>query len=80
MTKKYKATATREGRLWVIDVPGVGVTQGRTVAEAREMTRDLIAAMTDVRLKDVDIDTEWPTNRPVGGPFHASSGLSPHTS
>lgn len=54
--KKHKATATREGRFWVIDVPGVGVTQGRTVAEAREMTRDLIAVMTDVPVKDVDVD------------------------
>lgn len=54
--KKHEATATREGRFWVIDVPGVGVTQGRTVAEAREMTRDLIAVMTDVPVKDVDVD------------------------
>lgn len=54
--KKHRATATREGRFWVIDVPGVGVTQGRTVAEAREMTRDLIAVMTDVSVKDVDVE------------------------
>ncbi|HEX9335655.1 MAG TPA: hypothetical protein VF892_07205 [Pseudonocardiaceae bacterium] len=34
----YKASATREGRFWVIEVAGVGVTQGRTVPEAKEMT------------------------------------------
>lgn len=54
--KTHNATATREGRFWVIDVPGVGVTQGRTVAEAREMTRDLIAVMTEVPIEDVVVD------------------------
>jgi hypothetical protein len=44
--KTHQATATREGRFWVVNVPGVGVTWGPTVAEAREMTLDLIAVMT----------------------------------
>lgn len=44
---KYQATATREGRFWVVDVPGIGVTQGRSLAEARSMARDLIHAVTE---------------------------------
>jgi hypothetical protein len=44
----YKATATREGRWWVVEVDGIGVTQGRTVTEAEEMARDLVAVMLDV--------------------------------
>lgn len=57
--KTHQATATREGRFWVIQVPGVGVTQGRTVAEAREMTIDLIAVMTEVPATEVDVDIEF---------------------
>ena len=38
--------ATREGRFWVVDVEGVGVTQGRSVREARAMAADLVEAMT----------------------------------
>lgn len=41
-----EATAVREGRFWVVDVPGVGVTQGRSVREARVMAADLVEAMT----------------------------------
>jgi predicted transcriptional regulator len=57
--KRHKATATREGRYWVIDVPGVGVTQGRSVSEAKEMTRDLIAVMTDAQIEDVQVDIDF---------------------
>lgn len=43
---KYEATATREGKWWVIEVPGVGVTQARNLTEAHTMVDDLIEAMT----------------------------------
>lgn len=43
----------------MINVPGVGVTQGRTVAEAREMTLDLVAVMTGVPVADVDVEIEF---------------------
>lgn len=52
----YRATATREGRFWVVDVDGVGVTQGRTVREAQEMAADLVVAVRDVPAADVEID------------------------
>lgn len=42
----YTATATREGRWWVITVAGVGVTQSRTLAEARTWAQGLVEAVT----------------------------------
>ncbi len=53
------ATAAREGRFWVVDVPGVGVTQGRSVREARAMAADLVEAMTG-KAEDVDVHFELP--------------------
>jgi len=55
----YTATAVREGRFWVVDVHGVGRTQGRTAAEAREMALDLIAVMADEDAQDVDLALEF---------------------
>lgn len=40
------ATARREGQFWVVDVEGVGTTQGRSVREARTMAADLVEVMT----------------------------------
>ena len=53
------ATAVREGRFWVVDVPGVGATQGRSVREARAMAADLVEAMTG-QAEDVDVHFELP--------------------
>jgi hypothetical protein len=44
----YAATATREGRWWVVDVEGVGTTQGRSVAEAQEMAEALVTDLFEV--------------------------------
>jgi hypothetical protein len=52
--KRYTATATREGRWWVIDVDGVGVTQARSVREAHEMVDDLVRVLRD----DTDFEIE----------------------
>jgi hypothetical protein len=51
----YAATATREGRWWVIDVEGIGVTQARSVAEAHEMAHALVVDMLDVTPESVDV-------------------------
>jgi ribosome-binding protein aMBF1 (putative translation factor) len=53
------ATAIREGRFWVVDVPGVGVTQGRSVREARVMAADLVEAMTG-NAEEVEVQFELP--------------------
>ena len=52
--RRYTATATREGRWWVIDVDGVGVTQARSVREAHEMVDDLVRVLRD----DSDFEIE----------------------
>ncbi len=51
--------ATREGRFWVVDVAGVGVTQGRSVREARAMAADLVEAMTGTA-ETVEVTFELP--------------------
>ncbi|HVK23925.1 MAG TPA: hypothetical protein VM677_21445 [Actinokineospora sp.] len=55
----YRATASREGRYWVVEVDGVGVTQGRGATEAVAMARDLIVAMDGVPLDQVRVDVEF---------------------
>lgn len=57
MTKT--ATAVRDGRFWVVDVPGVGVTQGRSIREARVMAADLVEAITG-NAEDVEVHFELP--------------------
>jgi len=53
------ATAVREGRFWVVDVPGVGATQGRSIREAHAMAADLVEAMTG-HAENVDVQFELP--------------------
>ncbi|WP_329788520.1 hypothetical protein V1227_28865 [Lentzea sp. DG1S-22] len=57
--KTYNATATREGRWWVVDVPEVGVTQGRTTREAERMAADLVAVMLDVPVEKVSVQVDF---------------------
>jgi hypothetical protein len=52
----YEATAVRDGRWWLIQVPGIGATQSRTLGQAEEQARDLIAAVLDVDIEDVRVD------------------------
>jgi hypothetical protein len=54
----YRATARREDKLWVVDVEGVGVTQGRSLAEARSMAVDLVVAMREVKPAAVSVDMQ----------------------
>jgi DNA-directed RNA polymerase specialized sigma subunit len=44
----YKATVSREGDWWVIDVQGVGVTQAKRLDQVDRMARDLVSLMEDV--------------------------------
>ena len=52
---RFHATARREGRWWVVDVDGVGVTQGRNLTQARSMAIDLIVAMRNLSEDDVTV-------------------------
>lgn len=54
-TREFTATATRESKWWVVEVDGVGTTQGRSAAEARAMAKDLVAAMLDVPEDDIEV-------------------------
>lgn len=55
----HTARAVREGRWWVVHVDGVGVTQGRSTAEAQRMAADLVAVMTDVPEDEIDVEVEF---------------------
>lgn len=57
--KTYNANATREGRWWVVDVPDIGVTQGRTTREAERMAADLIAIMLDIPVEQVSVNVAF---------------------
>ncbi|MFT3716804.1 MAG: hypothetical protein QM774_12935 [Gordonia sp. (in: high G+C Gram-positive bacteria)] len=55
---KITATATRDGRFWLVYVPEVDAhTQGRNLAEAQDMARDLAATIRDVPIGDVQLES-----------------------
>ncbi|OZG62290.1 hypothetical protein BLEM_0836 [Bifidobacterium lemurum] len=43
----YQVTVRPGEKYWILEIPGVGVTQARTSKEIETMARDLIAVMTD---------------------------------
>jgi len=52
----YKATATREGKWWMVTIPDLdGLTQARRLSEAQTMAREWIAVTLDVPLEEVDV-------------------------
>ncbi len=51
----YRATVERDGRFWLVRVPGVGVTQARHLREVDAMARDLVAVVTDVEPDVVEL-------------------------
>lgn len=42
--------------MWVVDVDGVGVTQGRSLREAERMAADLVVAVTQADPADVHVE------------------------
>ena len=54
--RHFDATATRDGRWWLIEVPGIGATQSRGLASAEDQARDLVAAVLDVDIEGVSVD------------------------
>lgn len=61
MPTTYRATATRSGRWWAVellDLPPnhVGFTQGHDLADAQYMPRDAIATLFDVPLAQIEVD------------------------
>lgn len=62
----HTARAVREGKWWVVHVDGVGVTQGRTAAEAQRMAADLVALMTGAPEDEVSVEVEFTLPGPLG--------------
>lgn len=54
----YHATARRDGRYWLVNVDGVGVTQGRNLADASEMAQDLVVALLGADPSEVSVILE----------------------
>ena len=54
--KEFGAVATREGKWWIVEVDGVGATQGRTATEAQEMAEDLVTAMRELTPAEFKVD------------------------
>ena len=54
--RQVQAVASREGRWWVVTVPGVGVTQTRHLDEVDAMVKDLVNALEGVGPGRVTVD------------------------
>lgn len=63
--KTFNAVATREGKWWVVEVEGVGTTQGRTTDEAEFMAGDLVVAMRQLDPSEFEVDVTF--ELPGGG-------------
>jgi hypothetical protein len=55
------ARVKREGRVWLVEIERVGVTQARSLSEAQEMAADLIAVMTGDRVPAAEVILEYGT-------------------
>jgi predicted RNase H-like HicB family nuclease len=61
MPTTYRATATRDGRWWSVELHDLppkhfGATQGRDLEDAKYMAQDAIALLLDVPKSEVEID------------------------
>lgn len=54
----YEGRTWREGRFWVVEVDGVGVTQARRLSQVEEMARDLVAIMVQVPADSVRVEID----------------------
>jgi hypothetical protein len=61
--KTYAATARCEDQWWVVEVEGVGVTQGSSTNEVQRMAADLIAAMEGAPLDEIHVEIEFEPRR-----------------
>ena len=54
--KTYEVEVTREGRWWMIEIPGLdGLTQARRLDEVEKMAREYIAVTVDVPISQVAV-------------------------
>ncbi len=57
--KIFTATAVREDRWWVVDVDGVGVTQGRSTTEAQRMAVDLVSISLEIPSSEFEVSIDF---------------------
>lgn len=56
MPSHYTATATRQGRFWLIAIPELNeLTQARRIGEAERMAREVIALHTNQVLENIEV-------------------------
>lgn len=58
-TVRAAAIVTRDGKWWMVDVPGVGLTQARRLGEVETMARNLVAVVQDVDEADVVVEVRY---------------------
>lgn len=57
MSEVYTATATRQGRWWIVSVPAVdGVTQALHLDDVAQAAAELVAVTRDVPIDDVRVE------------------------
>lgn len=59
---EYSAIAARDGDLWVVTIPGIGVTQGTDKQDAVHMARDYIATLREIPIEDVTVRVVFPSS------------------
>jgi DNA-directed RNA polymerase specialized sigma24 family protein len=52
------AVAVYDGKWWVVDVPGYGATQCKSVTEAERLARTLVADLESVSLDEVEVELD----------------------
>jgi DNA-directed RNA polymerase specialized sigma24 family protein len=50
------ATAVYDGKWWVVEVPGYGATQCKSIAQARRMACALVGDLEDVPATQIEVD------------------------
>ncbi len=53
--RTFDARVERDGRFWLIEVDGVGMTQALSVEEIEPIARDLVALFLDIPADSFDL-------------------------
>jgi hypothetical protein len=71
----YEGRTWREGKFWVIEVRGVGVTQARRLSQVDEMARDLVAIVAQVPGEEVAVEIKVELGEEVGAEVEEAKRL-----
>ena len=56
--RAFQVRVQEDGRVWLISVDGVGVTQARRLDEVEAMSRDLVATVRDLDPRSIELTIE----------------------